>query len=85
MARQMTVERAEKIQLAWASYKGLSKAALQARVKASRRIVDVSGCDKQSLISMLVTAEYGVSDTELAFTYYWRKAVREEQVKRACQ
>lgn len=85
MARQMTVERAEKIQQAWASYKAMPKTTLQGLVKASRRIVDVSGCDKQSLISMLVTAEYGASDTELAFSRYWRKAVREAQVKRACQ
>lgn len=79
MARQMTVERAAKIQQDWKTYQGMPKATLQGLVKASRRIVDVSGCDKQSLISMLVCAEYGQTDVELAFSREWKKAVKQAQ------
>lgn len=79
MAKEMTVERASKIQETWVAYKRLTKARLQELVRESRRIVDLSESDKHSLISMLVCAEYGQSDVELAFSSYWIKAVKQAQ------
>jgi hypothetical protein len=49
------------------SYRKMAKADLKGVVSQSYRIVDLSECDKQSLISMILCARYGRKSVEIAF------------------